>query len=75
MDEDERRREQMRQAQARYRKVHAKRLRAARHIAHVLSRQASYPGELKELAGAIRAVTGQEYARALGRELAKRRSR
>jgi hypothetical protein len=73
MDEYERRREQTRQAQARYRKVHAKRLRAARRIARILSRQTAYASDFKELADAIRVMNGKEYARALGRELAKRR--
>ena len=43
MDEHEKRREQRRQAQARYRKVHADRLRTARRIAHMLARQTFTP--------------------------------
>ena len=74
MDEYERRRrEQKRQAQARYRKAHADRLRVARRVAHILARQKQWAGEIKELATAIRSMIGQEYARALGRELTRRK--
>jgi hypothetical protein len=73
VDEHERRREQKRQAQARYRKAHADRLRAARRIAHILARQTHWAGEVKELATAIRSMTGKDYARALGRELTRRK--
>jgi hypothetical protein len=73
VDEYERRREQRRQAQARYRKAHADRLRVARRIAHILARQTQRLDEVKELATAIRSVTGQEYARALARELMRRK--
>ena len=62
MDEHERRREQMRQAQARFRKAHADRLRVARRIAHILARQTQRLEEVKELATAIRSMTGLEYA-------------
>jgi hypothetical protein len=31
------------------------------------------PGEVKDLAAAIRSMTGQKYARALGRELTRRK--
>ena len=66
MDEYERRRrEQKRQAQARYRKAHADRLRVARRVAHILARQKQWAGEIKELATAIRSMIGQEYALSL----------
>jgi hypothetical protein len=73
MDEHEQRREQVRQAQARYRKAHADRLRVARRIAHILARQTHWPDEVKELAAAIRSMTGKDYAHALGRELTRRK--
>jgi hypothetical protein len=69
----EQRREQVRQAQARYRKAHADRLRVARRVAHILARQTHRANEVKELATTIRSMTGQEYARALGRELTRRK--
>jgi hypothetical protein len=70
---DEQRREQVRRAQARYRKAHADRLRVARRVAHILARQTHRPDEVKELATAIRSMTGKDYARALGRELTRRK--
>jgi hypothetical protein len=72
MDEYELRREQKRQAQARYRKAHADQLRVARRVAHILARQRQWAGDVKELATAIRSLIGQEYARELGRELMAR---
>jgi hypothetical protein len=69
----ERRREQMRQAQVRYRKVHAERLRTAGRIANMLVRQKACAGDAKELAAAIRGLVGPEYAHALGRELMRRK--
>jgi hypothetical protein len=39
----------------------------------MLARQTHRAGEVKELATAIRSMTGKEYARALGRELMRRK--
>ena len=75
MDEFERRREQRRQAQARYRETHGDRLRTARRIAHILARQKVYASDAKELAAAIWSLVGQEYAHTLGRELMRRKGR
>jgi hypothetical protein len=72
MDEHERRREQKRQAQARWRRAHADRLRAARRVAGILVRQESRSGEIKELASAIRDIAGIDFAQALGRELVRK---
>ena len=75
MDECERRRQQKRQAQARYRKIHAERLRMARRVAHILARQTVYANDFKELAASIRSLGGLDYAHALGRELTRRKHR
>ena len=63
------RREQKRQAQARYRKAHAERLSAGRRAAHVLVRQKGAFGDAKELAVLIHSLTGADFARSLAREL------
>ncbi len=65
----ERRSEQTRLAQQRYRQVHAERLRTARRIGQILTRQASHYGEVAEAAKLIRDLVGRDYARELGREL------
>ena len=75
MDEEDERREQLRQAQARYRKTHAKELRAARRVANILSRRTIYASDVEELAVAIHDITGRKFARALGRELVRRKPR
>lgn len=75
MDEWDTRREQKRQAQARYRKTHADELRIARRVAQLLVRQQHYPGDPEELAAAIRSLAGQEFAHTLGQELMRARGR
>jgi hypothetical protein len=70
--QQEERRKQRRLAQARYRQVHAKRLRMARRVAGILTRQARYARDLGELTEAIRGLVGRPYARVLGRELVRR---
>jgi hypothetical protein len=67
--------EQKRLAQARYRKAHAEHLRLARRIAHILARQKRWQGDVDEAANLIRGLVGEDYCRALGRELIKRAKR
>jgi hypothetical protein len=64
--------EQKRQAQARYRQVHAEKLRKARRIGHLLSRQTQHHGEVEELARLISDLVGKNYAREIGRKLVRR---
>ena len=64
--------EQKRIAQQRYRVAHADELRAARQIGQILTRRTVYADDLKKLAGLIRKLTGDEFTRALRRELVRR---
>jgi hypothetical protein len=64
--------EQKRIAQQRYRVVHADELRAARQVGQILTRGTTYADDCKKLAALIRSLAGDEFARALGRELVRR---
>ena len=57
--------EQKRQAQARYRKRHAKRLAQVRVISNILTRQTGHAGDLRRLAAALRAGLSREEITAL----------
>jgi hypothetical protein len=64
--------EQKRLAQQRYRVAHADELRTARQVGQILTRRTTYADDFKKLAGLIRKLSGNEFARALGRELVRR---
>jgi hypothetical protein len=68
----EKRGEQRRLAQRRYRQNHADRLKTARRVSHLLTRQAEHFGEIAEAAKLIRELVGGPYAKALGQELTRR---
>jgi len=62
--------EQRRQAQARYRKRHAKRLAHARRVTNILVRQTWHAGDLKQLAASLQALLTKQDVRELRRALA-----
>jgi len=63
------RREQKREAQARYRQVHARRMAAARQISKILMRQHGHHDDIEQLATALRKTLTTEGIRALRAEL------
>jgi hypothetical protein len=67
--------EQKRLAQQRYRVTHADELRTARQVGQILTRRTTYADDCKKLVALIRSLTGDEFARALGRELTRRAGR
>jgi hypothetical protein len=67
------RREQKRQAQARYRKAHAERLAHARQITNIVLRQRDYFDDIERLAAGLRKLLTAEGVKALRAELGRRR--
>jgi len=65
--------EQRRQAQARYRKRHAKRQTHARSVTNILVRQTWHADDIKLLAASLQALLTEQYVRELRRALARHR--